>query len=284
MNAIDEKAAENGTPPQTLNPGTSFPTVASTNPPPQMSTLSNNCGPSGSRPQQRPAAASANAARPGRPIKQEMLAPDSDDDVLVTFDLAAAPYVVEPHGAGFRLYIRDMKDLAQEDTNFLLAILGPPEHAPAADADRQMKFHPLNTGGKRIDVADTGLLTVAQLASLRRVISGITDYVVGGEAQNRENAPIQAPRDANGAEGDRKRAKRGRLPKDPKAPKRARAAYTFFVQDYCARNAVKPQATFKATASEWKTLAEHERTPFRQMAAVDKARYAAARALYLNGA
>lgn len=53
-----------------------------------------------------------------------MLAPDSDDDVLVTFDLAAAPYVVEPHGAGFRLYIRDMKDLAQEDTNFLLAILG----------------------------------------------------------------------------------------------------------------------------------------------------------------
>ncbi|KAH7692978.1 nucleosome binding protein, partial [Aphelenchoides avenae] len=71
---------------------------------------------------------------------------------------------------------------------------------------------------------------------------------------------------------------------DPNAPKRTRAAFSFFVQDYCARNAVKPQKTFQAASHEWRALAEHERMPFRHMSDVDKDRYATARARYLNGA
>ncbi|KAH7715092.1 hypothetical protein AAVH_17520, partial [Aphelenchoides avenae] len=57
-------------------------------------------------------------------VKQELFPHDGDDDVVVVFDRAAAPYFVKAHGVGFRVYVRDTKALKQEDVNYLLTVLG----------------------------------------------------------------------------------------------------------------------------------------------------------------
>ncbi|KAH7693580.1 hypothetical protein AAVH_39382, partial [Aphelenchoides avenae] len=158
----------------------------------------------------------ANVASSGAFIKQELLPQDGDDDVVVIGDRPAAPYYLNAHGGGYHVYIPDTKNLAQDDINVLLSILGPPKTDPPADARARMRFDRLATGGQRIDVPDTGLLTVAQLASLRRVISGTTDYVVGGQHQNPMNVPIPIKSRSNSTDvrsGGATTIKRGRPPK-----------------------------------------------------------------------
>lgn len=65
----------------------------------------------------------ANFAPARGSVKQETLVPEGDDGVVVISDQAAAPYFATPHGEGFRLLVRDTKDLKAEDINFLLTLL-----------------------------------------------------------------------------------------------------------------------------------------------------------------
>lgn len=66
----------------------------------------------------------ANVASSGAFIKQELLPQDGDDDVVVIGDRPAAPYYLNAHGGGYHVYIPDTKNLAQDDINVLLSILG----------------------------------------------------------------------------------------------------------------------------------------------------------------
>ncbi|KAH7715094.1 hypothetical protein AAVH_17522, partial [Aphelenchoides avenae] len=183
---IEDEPFEGNMALQRSNTGGDTSSTASINQP-QMSAPSNVCGASGAEPQHRPPTASV--APRTQLIKQELLPRDADDDVAVTSDQAAAPFFVKSHGLGFRVLIRDTKNLSQENVNILLSLLTPPERASAANAFPRLKFEPLNTGGTRIEVEDTGLLTATQLAAVRRAISGTTNIDIDGQAQERMCSP-----------------------------------------------------------------------------------------------